>query len=487
MLVKRSPPGFNFYYRSLFITLDPLKIVVMKKITPYLFLLFLVTSLHAQTVDFISFANGFNSPVDLQNAGDERLFVVEQGGRIKILNPDGTTNPTLFLNISTLVSSGSEQGLLGLAFHPDYANNGYFYLNYTKTNGDTRIARYSVDPVDPNIALPGSELTIIEYTQPFSNHNGGGIAFGPDGYLYIATGDGGSGGDPGNRAQNTTLLLGKLLRIDVDNTNPPFNYSIPADNPFFGSSSNAQEIWAYGLRNPWRFSFDSLNGDLWIGDVGQGDVEEIDRAGSAEAGLNYGWRCYEGSEPFNTTGCPDPSELTFPIAEYSSSSGSGNCSITGGYVYRGQNFPTENGYYFAADVCSGRIFTVDSGGNMIDHGTFGGSWVAFGVDQNEELYVVDIGGTIYQFTGSIIGVDDFEKLQFSMVPNPASAYVNLSFKTETIASVTITDIKGSILSSEENLNTSEKSISISALSKGMYLVRAISESGFTSIKKLIIN
>jgi glucose/arabinose dehydrogenase len=459
----------------------------MKKISPYLLLLLLVTSLHSQSVDFMPFANGFNSPVDLQNAGDQRLFVVEQGGRIKILNPDGTTNPTLFLNISTLVSNGSEQGLLGLAFHPDYANNGYFYLNYTKTNGDTRIARYSVDPVDPDIALPGSELTIIEYTQPFSNHNGGGIAFGPDGYLYIASGDGGSGGDPGNRAQNTTLLLGKLLRIDVDNPTAPNNYGIPPDNPFAGSINDAEEIWAYGLRNPWRFSFDSLNGDVWIGDVGQGDVEEIDRAGSTEAGLNYGWRCYEGSEPFNTTGCPDPSELTFPIAEYSSSTGSGNCSITGGYVYRGQAFPAENGYYFAADVCSGRIFTVDSGGTIIDHGTFGGSWVSFGVDQNEELYLVDLGGSIYQFTGSIIGTEDFENSEFSMVPNPASEYINLSFTAAAIASVTITDLKGSVLYAEENLNTGHKNISISGFSQGMYLVRAVSETGLVSVKKLVIN
>ncbi|MBZ0326055.1 MAG: PQQ-dependent sugar dehydrogenase [Altibacter sp.] len=458
----------------------------MKKYVPILVCLLFSGFFYAQ-IDFVPFADGFNSPVDLQNAGDERLFVVEQGGRIKILNPDGTTNPTLFLNISTLVSTGSEQGLLGLAFHPDYTNNGYFYVNYTKTNGDTRIARYSVDPGDPNVTLPNSELTIIEYNQPFSNHNGGGIAFGPnDGYLYIAAGDGGSGGDPGNRAQNTALLLGKLLRIDIDNPMPPNNYGIPPDNPFAGSVNDAEEIWAYGLRNPWRFSFDSANGDVWIGDVGQADVEEIDRAGSAEAGLNYGWRCYEGSVPFNTTGCPDPSELTFPIAEYSSSTGSGNCSITGGYVYRGTDFPIHNGLYFAADVCSGRVFTVDSTGDLTDWGTFGGSWVSFGVDYQNELYIVDIGGRVLAFDGGDLGTADYDMEEVVMVPNPASEYVNFSFKSDKIATITILDMKGSVLLSEENILASEKNISVTNLSQGIYLVKVISETGGTQLKKLIV-
>jgi glucose/arabinose dehydrogenase len=459
----------------------------MKTITLTLFCFFLSSFLVAQEVNISLFKSGFSSPVDLKNAGDSRLFIVEQGGRIKILNPDGTVHPTLFLNIASQVSNGNEQGLLSMAFHPDYANNGYYYVNYTKTNGDTQISRFSVDPANPDITLPGSEVPIIGYAQPFSNHNGGGIAFGPDGYLYIASGDGGSGGDPGNRAQNTTILLGKLLRIDVDNPNALNNYGIPTDNPFFGSSTNAEEIWAYGLRNPWRFSFDSANGDIWIGDVGQGDVEEIDRAAITEAGLNYGWRCYEGSAPFNTTGCPAPSELTFPIAEYSSSSGSGNCSITGGIVYRGSIYSDIEGLYFYGDVCSGRIGTVDSAGNLIDHGTFGGSWVAFGVDNTNELYIVDIGGEIYKIEGGVLATPNFDTENFlTMIPNPASDQVRLTLKDDLISSISIYDLKGSVLISEENISLSEKKVSVGNLSNGIYLVKITSANGKSFLKKLAI-
>ena len=451
-------------------------------------LLLLSTNLIAQVVDIELFKSGFTSPVDLQNAGDDRLFVVEQRGRIKILNPDGTINPTLFLNITSLVSTGSEQGLLGLAFHPDYVNNGYFYLNYTKTNGDTRIARYSVDPADPDVALSGSELTIIEYDQPFSNHNGGGIAFGADGFLYIATGDGGSGGDPGNRAQNTTILLGKLLRIDVDNPITGRNYGIPADNPFAGSAVNAEEIWAYGLRNPWRFSFDSLNQDIWIGDVGQQNVEEIDRAEATEAGLNYGWRCYEGSDPFNTSNCPPVQDLTFPIAEYSSSSNTSNCSITGGYVYRGPDYPLLEGLYIFADVCSGMIGTVDALGNLINHGTFGGSWVSFGVDINKVLYIVGHSGSIFKITETtIVGTTDFDNpLLATMVPNPASENINFTVENDQIESISIVDIKGSLLLDITNIQTSSRTINVSSLNAGFYLVKIRSVNGKTVVKKLVI-
>ncbi len=236
---------------------------------------------------------------------------MEQGGKIKILS-NGVINPVPFLDISGQISSGSERGLLGLAFHPDYADNGYFYVNYTKQNGDTQVSRFTRDPANPDIADPTSELPIIGYSQPFANHNGGCLAFGPDGYLYIGSGDGGSGGDPGNRAQNINLLLGKLLRIDVDNPSGGNNYGIPADNPFVGNPNAKGEIWAYGLRNPWRFSFDFTDNNLWIGDVGQGNIEEVDRTATTEAGFNYGWRCYEGSQPYNTENCPPQSELTFP-------------------------------------------------------------------------------------------------------------------------------------------------------------------------------
>ena len=458
----------------------------MKFISSSLFYLLFIGFLNAQTVTLDLFASGFNDPVDLQNAGDDRVFVVEQGGRIKIVDPSGTTNATPFLNISAQVSTGSEQGLLGLAFHPDYLNNGYYYVNYTKTNGDSRIARFSVDPGDPDISLPGSELTIIEYVQPFSNHNGGAIAFGPDGYLYIGTGDGGSRGDPGNRAQSLNTLLGKLLRIDIDNPGGGNNYGIPVDNPFVSDPNALDEIWAYGLRNPWRFSFDSLTGDLWIGDVGQGDVEEVDRALSTDAGLNYGWRCYEGSEPYNMSGCPDPSELTFPIAEYSSSPGSGNCSVTGGYVNRSAEWPEEFGLYYMADYCSGRIWTVDNTGLTVDHGTFGGSWSSFGEDVLGQLYIVNLGGNIFKIGGTLIGTPDFDKSNVSILPNPASENVLFSIENDQILSIYIYDLRGSLIISEENQIAAEKSINVGDLSDGLYLVRVISEKGKSLVKKLVI-
>ena len=457
--------------------------------TNILTILFLVCSLYlgAQNVTIELYKSGFNSPVDLQNAGDDRFFVVEQGGRIKILNADLTINSTPYLNISSLVSNGGEQGLLGLAFHPDYASNGYFFVNYTKNNGDSRISRFSVDPADPDVALFGSELEIIEYTQPFSNHNGGGIAFGSDGYLYIATGDGGSGGDPGNRAQNKTLLLGKLLRLDIDNFAGGNNYSIPSDNPFAGSSTEAQEIWAYGLRNPWRFSFDTANGDLWIGDVGQEIIEEINKAGPTEAGLNYGWRCYEGTQPYNTANCPPVGELTMPIAEYSSASGSGNCSITGGYVYRGALYPDLQGRYFFADVCSGLIGSVGATGTLVEHGDFSGSWVSFGVDINEALYIVDIGGSIHKIVGDVLGIQDIDNdLNVVIAPNPASERITISVENDEINTISVIDIKGSAILKETSISSSKKSVDVSTLSQGIYLIKITSTTGKVLVKKLVI-
>jgi glucose/arabinose dehydrogenase len=260
--------------------------------TKLLFASLLFTALApAQEIELEQFATGFTNPIEIVHAGDSRLFVVEQGGIIRILNADGSVNPNPFLNISNLVSTGSEQGLLGLAFHPDYDDNGYFYVNYTNTAGHTVVARYSVNPTDPSLADATSQLPLLTINQPYENHNGGCLRFGPDGYLYIATGDGGSGGDPENRAQNLETLLGKILRIDVDNGNP---YVVPATNPFMGVGG-ADEIWAYGLRNPWKFSFNRNNGDLWIADVGQNAVEEINKVVSNPGGLNYGWRCYEGN------------------------------------------------------------------------------------------------------------------------------------------------------------------------------------------------
>ncbi len=457
----------------------------MKKLLPTLLLLFASTLFFAQEVDIEFFKGGFSDPLSLQHVNDDRLFVVEQGGRVKIIQGDGTVNTTPFLNISGQISNGGERGLLGLAFHPDYENNGYFFVNYTKPNGDTQVSRFSVDAGNPDLANVNSELPIIDYIQPFSNHNGGNLAFGPDGYLYISSGDGGSGGDPGDRAQNISSPLGKLLRIDVDNPSGGNNYGIPADNPFVGNPDAREEIWAYGLRNPWRFSFDLTENNLWIADVGQGNWEEINRVSVTEAGINYGWRCYEGNHPFNTQDCPPQSELTFPIAEYSHANG---CSISGGYVYRGTVYTDIAGLYFFADYCSGLIGTVDNAGNLIDHGDFSGNWVSFGEDINKELYIIDIGGSIYKIKGGeIAGTADYTlESSLIMLPNPASENVTFSLKTGTIATIQLFDIRGRMVLSDNNLSSTAKTLSVSNLNSGIYFAKIISEKGQSALKKLIV-
>jgi glucose/arabinose dehydrogenase len=329
--------------------------------------------------------------------GSQRLFVVEQNGKIRIIQ-NGVTLPTPFLDISNKVLCCGERGLLGLAFHPNYASNGDFYLNYTRqSDGDTVIARYTVSNSDPNLADVNSESILLTVDQPFTNHNGGQLLFSPvDGYLYIGMGDGGSADDPLNHAQNINTLLGAMLRLDVDSA---FPYAIPPGNPFVGTNG-LDEIWAYGLRNPWRFSFDRQNGDLYIGDVGQNLWEEVDyqRAGTP-GGINYGWRCKEGSHEYIFSGDCLTADLTDPIVEYDHNVGR---SITGGFVYRGQNFPNFVGRYFYADYVTGKIWSLYKTGSNPD------TWSdptlelssgllisAFGEDENGEIYVVDrSGGTI---------------------------------------------------------------------------------------------
>lgn len=457
----------------------------MKNLQVLVLLCFSCLFVTAQEIILEEYASGFNRAVDLKNAGDDRLFVVEQGGIIKIIDGSGATNPTPFLNISGQVSGGNEQGLLSVAFHPDYANNGLFYVNYTKTNGDTKVSVFSVDPANPDVALAGSEMTIIEFNQTASNHNGGCLQFGPDGYLYIASGDGGGAGDQDNNAQNKALLLGKLLRIDVDNPiSGGTNYGIPADNPFAGSTTEREEIWAYGLRNPWKFSFDSATDDLWIADVGQNAFEEINKVGATEAGLNYGWRCYEASTIFNNTGCPPAGDLTFPIAEYSHSDGQ---SITGGYVYRGTLYPEFEGLYFFADFISGLVGTVSQSGDYQDFGNLGGNWATFGVDTTNELYIVGFDGVISRVIPSpIIGFEDQENSTFTLYPNPAEDKVTLQLTNGLISSVTLLDMKGSVLFSEEALQVAQKEINIANLSQGIYLLKLTTQNNTSYSKKLVI-
>jgi hypothetical protein len=307
-------------------------------------------------------------------------------------------NGSPFLNIQSRVNSASnERGLLGLVFHPNFAQNGYFYVNYTNTAGNTRVSRFNVSAADANVADPDSELLLLSVSQPFSNHNAGDLNFGPDGYLYFGLGDGGSGGDPQNYSQNRQSYLGKMIRIDVNSGSP---YSVPPTNPFVNDASTLDEIWAVGLRNPWKFSFDRLTGDMWIGDVGQNAWEEIDfQPAASTGGENYGWRCYEGNATYNTSGCQGAAAYKFPVHVFANSFNSG-CSVTGGFVYRGSEFPDLYGHYLYTDYCAGKIWslTPNGSGGWTNRQLLQGAtnqYVSFGENQNGEMFLASLGaGTI---------------------------------------------------------------------------------------------
>ena len=340
----------------------------------------------------------FIRPVDLQNHGDDNLFIVEQRGVIQVFRNDPTTDNTdIFLDIQSVVDDrDNEEGLLGLAFHPDYSQNGYFYVNYTTIQGTTRISRFELDAQNPTVAEAGSELVLLEFAQPFGNHNGGQLAFGPDGYLYIAVGDGGSGGDPQGHGQNTSTLLGSILRIDVDIPFENLNYGIPTSNPFSDNQSGARaEIFAYGMRNPWRMNFDTETDKLWVGDVGQNELEEID---VVKNGSNYGWRIMEATDCFQSTNC-DQSNLTPPYFNYDHDSG--DVSITGGIVYR-SSIASLDGWYVYADYASGRIWALETGStNPETQLLFDTNHriTTFGTDHLQELYFCSLSGKVYKISG----------------------------------------------------------------------------------------
>ncbi|HLV70064.1 MAG TPA: PQQ-dependent sugar dehydrogenase [Xanthomarina sp.] len=454
--------------------------------------------LFSQEIELSIVASGFNEPLSIRNAGDDRLFIVEQGGYIKIINSDGTVNNTPFLDIDSKILSGGERGLLGLAFHPQYASNGYFYVNYTDNNGDTVVSRFTVNPPNANTVNTTTEEILLFVSQPNSNHNGGDLAFGDDGYLYIGLGDGGSSGDPGDRAQDLTTLLGKMLRIDVNSSSGGLNYAIPADNPFPNTQEpNAlPEIWAYGLRNPWRFSFDRLTHDLWIGDVGQGQIEEIDMVALNQAAVNYGWRCYEGSQVYNTSGnCPsDTSELTFPISQYThTTSGNFKCSITGGYRYRGTAQPNFNGLYFFADYCSNEIGILENNGGTWDMSftepNSGNGWTGFGEDVTGEIYIAGIdSGNIYRILDASLGIEENSLSQVKVYPNPASnSFTVKSDKPQVvIESIHIYNLQGKLIKTISKNTASEIHIDTKSLAKGFYIIEIISQSGSKTTQKLII-
>jgi glucose/arabinose dehydrogenase len=324
------------------------------------------------------------------------IFVTEQRGIINAFSANNPQQAGTFLDIKDRVNrGGNEEGLLGLAFDPDYQGNGYFYVYYSADNPRRSVlSRFSLDQQDTDVADPESEIIIMEVEQPYSNHNGGQIAFGPDGYLYIGLGDGGSAGDPEANGQNLGTLLGSILRIDVSELSGPGDYEIPADNPFVDTTGARAEIWAFGLRNPWRFSFDLETGLLWAGDVGQGSWEEIDIIAK---GANYGWNIMEGLHCYSPASGCDQSGLTLPIAEYDHSQG--RCSVTGGYVYRGDQIPSLQGYYIYGDYCSGDIWALAYDGNVVTENMLltesGLSITSFGEDLAGNLYILDREGGIY--------------------------------------------------------------------------------------------
>ena len=404
-----------------------------------LFLMF-TSFLNAQIVLQNAFPNlAFSNPLDLQHAGDgtDRIFVVEQGGIIQVFpNSGSVTSANTFLDLSNIVSTGSERGLLGLAFHPDYTNNGYFYVNFT-IGGPTRtlISRFEVSSANPDSADENSEVNLITFNQPDTHHNGGWLGFGPnDGFLYIATGGGGHAGDPDDNAQDVTNFLGNFLRIDVDNQESGMQYAIPLGNPFYNSTGDTvREIFAWGLRNPWRNSFDPVTGWLWAADVGQSNWEEIDIIAN---GKNYGWSSCEGMHeyPSNTSPCDNPDYIN-PIWEYDHSEG--RCSVTGGYVYRGQNIPGLIGKYIYGDYCQKTVWSLDiadtSNQSIL---TAPGRIVSFGVDQSSELYVLTFNpDNIYMFFDPlpvelVSFVGEYRNDQVKLSWETATETMNYGFEVE---------------------------------------------------------
>jgi glucose/arabinose dehydrogenase len=480
----------------------------MRRIIELMLILLLTEgTLHSQEIVEAFPHLAFRQPIFLTYApdGTDRIFVAQQDGIIKVfLNDSTATIADTLVNLSTsLSSSNGEEGLLGLAFDPDFTLNGRFYVNYTAPSPlRTVVRRFTIPSATPNAADPASGFIIIEIDQPFTNHNGGMITFGPDGYFYIGMGDGGSGGDPLNNAQDRTKLLGKILRIDVRDTTPTTHYVIPPDNPFVGNSSGyREEIWAYGLRNPWRFSFDPATGQLWAGDVGQNSWEEVDLI---ERGKNYGWRIMEGFHCYTPSSGCDTTGLTLPIVEYSHSFG---IAVTGGYVYRGSARPDLIGAYLYGDYGSGRIWM-----SRYDNATltkdslllqFPRSISSFGADSHQELYIVSYdtsaNNKIYRFARSdAVSVD--KEAQSTVLPgyslkqnypNPFNGISNFGFSIADFSHVSlkIFDVLGqkvaTLVSDNKPAGTYTVQFDASGLASGIYFYRLRTER-FISTKKLIL-
>lgn len=435
----------------------------------------------AQTIELEEFATGLSAATEIANDGTNNfLYVAQQGGAIKILKQDGTINTIPFLNITPLVRASFESGLLGLAFHPDYAANGYFYLYYINTSNNVVVARYTRSTTDPEIADATTGTVIFTATEiSFSgNHNGGCLRFGPDGYLYISIGD----GENPLASQNINSLRGKILRINIDNT---ATYTIPEGNPFVGIDG-ADEIWAYGLRNAWKFSFDE--NDMWIADVGQDNTEEIDLVSAASSGNNFGWSCYEGNTSYFSGNCPDYNTLTFPVAQYFHDTG---CSVTGGYVYRGTMYPNLQGKYVFGDFCYSSIGYIDRNAPetirwtpYLDHA----GHRTFGEDVNGELYVVaSYNGIIYKITDTsfVTATTQFANSNVTVYPNPADNEVTVTIKNfDLLGQITVYDLGGKHLM-QQQITTGVTRINTSALQAGIYLLE-VTSSGNRMQQKLVI-
>lgn len=436
---------------------------------------------NAQSINLEEFATGFTAPVEITHANDSRMFVVQQNGIIKIVQPNGTVNSSNFLNISSKITYGGERGLLGLAFHPQYATNGYFFVYYNDTSGNITVARYTRSS-NPDVADATTEKIILNQPKPFSNHNGGSIHFAPDGYLWVVTGDGGSGGDPNNNGQNKNSLLGKLLRLDINSTGP---YNIPPNNPFVGTEG-ADEVWAYGLRNAWKFNFDTVSGNVMIADVGQEDIEEINRMPITQPGINYGWRCYEGNNAYNTSGCAAQSTMTFPVAAYNHSGG--KCSITGGYVYRGSLYPALQGKYIFADYCSTQIGILNSDDSITWTSAFSGNnFSTFGINNQNELFVAAVNnGKIFRVTTSTLGINENGlSSTIKVYPNPASKRVFIEGIKDKNTSVDITNTEGRKVLEKAKID-SDNSLNISGIPAGVYFIHLTTDNQKSYSKKLII-
>ncbi len=422
-----------------------------------------------------AFAQQFARPVDFRYTpdGSNRIMIVEQNNaRIRIMQNLQPAGATTFLSLSDRVhTSGEEEGLLGLALHPNFSDNGYLFVYYTASNPDRGVlSRFTVDSQNSSVADPASELVILEVGQPYTNHNGGSMAFGPDGYLYLGLGDGGSGGDPENYAQTPGSLLGKIVRLDVDVQSANVNYGIPADNPFVGTEGFREEIWAWGFRNPWRMSFDG-DGNLWVGDVGQAAAEEIDRV---VKGGNYGWRIMEGTLCFEPPSNCNQSGLMLPLLDYPRSDGQ---SVTGGYVYGGPIVELQ-GKYIYGDFANGKIWAVDtSGGSPVELIDAPFNVSSFGVDAADELYILGFDGFIYRLKKTSTGTEnpgDLNLLVESVFPNPFTEDLSVRLVGETgvEAAVQLVDVLGRpVFETVVNPGSSEVAIRAAALPAGVYVLR----------------